>query len=147
VYKEISYRKHVWKTNKLRQFPTRWIPRDVSYEELKSHKHSKQHGQLCQKDKKICPLRCVCVCLYIYITMNYYLQWNLHTQSFEMLSYHLCFFFFQEGVIFWCVQHRLSQGNQLEVEQHMDQLGRVMHKLANEEDTAPQLARWRWIRS
>ena len=56
------------KTNKLRQFPTRWIP---SYEELKSQKHSKQHRQLCQKDKKICPLRCVCVCvcvlIYIYI--------------------------------------------------------------------------------
>jgi len=41
----------------------------------------------------------------------------------------------------------LSQGNKLEVEQHMDQLGRVVHKLAKEEDTAPQLARWWWIRS
>jgi len=87
------------KTNKLRQFPTRWIP---SYEELKSQKHSKQHRQLCQKDKKICPLRCVCVCvnIHIYITMNCYLQWNLHTGSFEMFSYHLCFFFFKRGWYF-----------------------------------------------
>jgi hypothetical protein len=38
--------------------------------------------------------------IYIYITMNYYLQWNLHRESFEMLSYHLCFFFFRRGWYF-----------------------------------------------
>jgi F0F1-type ATP synthase membrane subunit a len=37
----------------------------VSYEELKSQKHSKQQTTV-SKDKKICPLR-VCVFVYIYI--------------------------------------------------------------------------------